>query len=550
MSCRWHAQKCWSVCQVVLLLLSTQSERAVWICVIWSCSPSLRAQKTSVCMARPFACTHNMVAEPWLFLHGRLERWTSLSHGNLVERWEFQGNTGDKRVKRKRGSRSAAAVAVRIERGYLIRTRIAGRIACLNNHVDCRGTGTYGSGHLAAERTSTTARDGDGDTRTRKRKAAQQEQSMSNTPRQRVQAVVDTRVIGKQDHFDVDPMKYADWSFKLRSYLGAVDQRYQEELTKTEAANLGSEESALSTQMYYILVMTTSGAALDKCHNAAVNEGFEAWRQFVMEWELKLRTRYVGLQMNVLEYRFGDDITTKLAAFERTVHDYENQSTRTVDDDIKIGVTMLGMEDMRVEEHFIQNSVRITSWNQMREEILEITRTQQYIDSRPIMQLGANPSKGKGKDSKGKGKGKSKDVKGKDEAKDVKNESFKKAKSDDQRKCFYCQKTGRMQKATEKSCRCRGETVGSVPNINSHISHFGLAAITAWKVKQWMTRITKDWPAQRWSRDGYGLLLGEGDGSSACEGSIGGSDVGGWLTARVQNVRGWWQGCQSCMRLT
>ena len=48
-------------------------------------------------------------------------------------------------------------------------------------------------------------------------------------------------------------------------------------------ANLGSEESELSKQMSCILVMTTSGAALDKCHNAGVNEGFEAWRQFVME---------------------------------------------------------------------------------------------------------------------------------------------------------------------------------------------------------------------------------------------------------------------------
>ena len=102
-------------------------------------------------------------------------------------------------------------------------------------------------------------------------------------------------------------------------------------------------------------------------------------------------------------YRFRDDIPTKLAAFERTVHDYENQSTKTVDDDIKIGVTMLGMEDMRVKEHLIRNSVRITSWNQMREEILEIMRTQQYIDSQPVpMQLGANPkSKGKGKECKG-----------------------------------------------------------------------------------------------------------------------------------------------------
>ena len=104
------------------------------------------------------------------------------------------------------------------------------------------------------------------------------------------------------------------------------------------------------------------------------------------------------------------DIPTKLAAFERTVHDYENQPTKTLDDDIKMGVTMLGVEDMRVKEHLIWNSVRITSWNQMREEILESTRTQQYIDSQPMpMQLGANPkSKGKGKDSKGKGK----DVKG------------------------------------------------------------------------------------------------------------------------------------------
>ena len=79
------------------------------------------------------------------------------------------GKAGDKRVFRKRGSRSAAAVAARIERGHLKRT--ADSTACVNNHVDSRGTGSHGSGHPAAERTSTTARDGDDDTRTRKRKA-------------------------------------------------------------------------------------------------------------------------------------------------------------------------------------------------------------------------------------------------------------------------------------------------------------------------------------------------------------------------------------------
>ena len=80
------------------------------------------------------------------------------------------GNACDKRVKRKRGNRSAAAVAARIERVYLTRIRTAGSTACVNNHVDSRGTGSDGSGHSAAGRTSTTARDGGDDTHTRKRK--------------------------------------------------------------------------------------------------------------------------------------------------------------------------------------------------------------------------------------------------------------------------------------------------------------------------------------------------------------------------------------------
>ena len=59
---------------------------------------------------------------------------------------------------------------------------------------------------------------------------SQQVQSMTGTPGQRVRAgVVDTREIGKPDQFDGDLMKFADWSVKLRSFLGAVDQRYDDD---------------------------------------------------------------------------------------------------------------------------------------------------------------------------------------------------------------------------------------------------------------------------------------------------------------------------------
>ena len=56
----------------------------------------------------------------------------------------------------------------------------------------------------------------------------------------------------------------------------------------------------------------------------------------------------------------------------------------------------------------------------------------------------------RGKESKGKDKGKGNDIKGKDKAKDVKNESSKKAKSDDRRKCFYCNKTGHVRAECRK----------------------------------------------------------------------------------------------------
>ena len=51
---------------------------------------------------------------------------------------------------------------------------------------------------------------------------------------------------------------------------------------------------------------------------------------------------------------------------------------------------MLGMVEPQIREHLIRNAVRQSTWAIMREEILEVTRTQQYMNSQPVpMQLGA-----------------------------------------------------------------------------------------------------------------------------------------------------------------
>ena len=268
-------------------------------------------------------------------------------------------------------------------------------------------------------------------------------------------------------------MKFADWSFKLRSFLGAVDdQRYQQELTTTETsstprlnATLGSEESALSTQMYHILVMTTAGAALDKCHNAGVNEGFEAWRQFVMEWEPKLRTRYVRLLMNVLGYRFRDDIPTKAGGVrENRARPREpiNKNCRRRCQDRSDDAGDGGHASERAEQrqdHQLESDAKGDSRDHANTTVHRQATDAEAARSESEEQRQGQRLQGKGKDVKGKGK-----------AKDAKNESSKKAKSDDQRRCFYCNKSGQMKAECRKRQKdladAEGRPVASSPHPN------------------------------------------------------------------------------------
>ena len=124
------------------------------------------------------------------------------------------------------------------------------------------------------------------------------------------------------------PMERVDRLFKPRSYLGALDQRNELELTTTKESSTPRLNRALSAQMYYILVIMKT---LDRCRNASVSEEFAGRRQFVREWE----PRFVGLLRNVLSCRRKDDIPTQLP---------EN-----VIDDIMMVVNVLRMENGRVE---------------------------------------------------------------------------------------------------------------------------------------------------------------------------------------------------------
>ena len=214
------------------------------------------------------------------------------------------------------------------------------------------------------------------------------------------------------------PMKRADRLFELRSYLGAVDQRNELEPLTTEESSTSRLNRALSTQMYNKLEMMKT---LNRCRSASVSEEFAGRRHFVREWD----PRFVGLLRNVLSCRRKDNTPTQLPLDEVLIQ--ESQSPETVIDDIMTEENVLRKEDGRVEACLIWESTGIASCIQVRKENLEITRTQQYMDSNLVpVQIGVQP----------KSMDKSK------HGKDARIKSSEQVKDDDQRKCYYCREAG------------------------------------------------------------------------------------------------------------
>ena len=198
----------------------------------------------------------------------------------------------------------------------------------------------------------------------------------------RTQSAVDVRVLGKPELFHGSRDAYVDWSLVFKAYMNAMDSTYKEIFDKAEAstetlynAMLDAHLRPLSAQLYYVLILVCRGGALTKGNNAGESEGAEAWRTFAAEWDPKIRTRYVGSLMHILSHSFSGDISASIEEFERKVHAYEQQSIKTVGDDIKCGITNKGMEDDQIQKHLVKNSDRQDTWPKMRDEIRDMLRT-------------------------------------------------------------------------------------------------------------------------------------------------------------------------------
>ena len=98
-------------------------------------------------------------------------------------------------------------------------------------------------------------------------------------------SIVDTRLLAKPSVFHGSAKAWPDWSFTMRAYLGAIDNRFAEALKlAAEAANdtpmsvLSDEYRALSLQLFYTFTMLCADKALVMLRNVEEGNGLSAWR--------------------------------------------------------------------------------------------------------------------------------------------------------------------------------------------------------------------------------------------------------------------------------
>ena len=216
---------------------------------------------------------------------------------------------------------------------------------------------------------------------------------------------VDTRTLGKPEVFKSDPSEYSDWSFVLKSYLACISPDYIDLLDRISGSRvsmpnrlLGESDRKLSTQLYYILVMLVKGRALDVVQNTGPGEGAEAMRRLEKMFHPRVASRFVGTLSLILNTRFsGEDLEAELEAFEKTIRRYEQESSKSIDDEMLMGIIINGTQDNSIRDHVIRNASRLTSYQSVRAELLEMSRTSRVLAQMPSpMEIGAVPQRQKG----------------------------------------------------------------------------------------------------------------------------------------------------------
>jgi len=175
----------------------------------------------------------------------------------------------------------------------------------------------------------------------------------------------------------------------MKAYSGACHTRLGHLMRLTEdqsltadrvpsIVTLAPDDESLSTQLYYMLIMSCKTGALDRVVNAGGREGLLAWRALAMHHVPKSWSQ-TAMLLELVTYDFTGDITTKIAAFDRARQTYEIAAQKKLGDEVAIAVLLGQMPGGAARSHLLTNMDQYPTWELAKDAMKRIRATQVSI---------------------------------------------------------------------------------------------------------------------------------------------------------------------------
>ena len=176
----------------------------------------------------------------------------------------------------------------------------------------------------------------------------------------------DTKHLGKIKEFDGRKEHWHAYSYKLKTYLLALDGSFEGFLATIEGAvgentlllaAMHPPEVALARRFYNILLMsnTDDSKSYKIVERANRGEGALAWYRLLQEYEPTTAGHQAGMMLRLMKTRFvaHQELTEQLISLDLAIDKYEAVSKETVPDAIRVGIIQMGLSDnyYELQEH-------------------------------------------------------------------------------------------------------------------------------------------------------------------------------------------------------
>ena len=163
----------------------------------------------------------------------------------------------------------------------------------------------------------------------------------------------------KPPTYDGNYATYEEWKYKFTAYMGLHDPFYPRMFRLAEAATQQVTEAhlrqaattleeadawvQLDSNLKYVLINVTTGAAATLCRQYQHEIGLEILRQLNIRFALPIGTRSIGYLTKLLKPTFdNNNFEESFSNWEFELNKYERDNNTQLPDQVKIAVLMNG----------------------------------------------------------------------------------------------------------------------------------------------------------------------------------------------------------------